>query len=202
LAGGVFAPRLWSIRRPAPDADELAALVDALRQAERPLVIAGGGVFYAGAGPALAALAAASGLPVAETHAGKGALPADAPGALGAIGVTGSAAANQAARVADVIVGLGTRLQDFTTGSRRLFAADARLFQVNLALHDLAKHGAQPVLGDAGVVVAALAQALRGWTVPPAGPRRPPAGRGTGMVRCARRSIARCRTATCPMTWR
>jgi 3D-(3,5/4)-trihydroxycyclohexane-1,2-dione acylhydrolase (decyclizing) len=124
-------------------------------------------VFYAGAGPALAALAAARGLPVAETHAGKGALPADAPGALGAIGVTGSAAANQAARVADVIVGLGTRLQDFTTGSRRLFAADARLFQVNLALHDLAKHGAQPVLGDAGVVVAALAQALRGWTVPP-----------------------------------
>lgn len=163
-----FATRLWPIRRPAPDAGELAALVDALRNAERPLVIAGGGVFYGGAGPALAALAQVSGLPVAETQAGKGALPADSPGALGAIGVTGSAAANQAARVADVIVGLGTRLQDFTTGSRRLFAADARLFQVNLALHDVAKHGAQPVLGDAGVVVDALAQALRGWTVPPA----------------------------------
>jgi 3D-(3,5/4)-trihydroxycyclohexane-1,2-dione acylhydrolase (decyclizing) len=89
--------------------------------------------------------------------------------ALGAIGVTGSAAANQAARVADVIVALGTRLQDFTTGSRRLFAADARLFQVNLALHDCAKHGAQPVLGDAGVVVDALAQRCADGRCRPAG---------------------------------
>lgn len=162
----LFAQRVWRRRRPAPDATELAGLVAALRHARSPLIVAGGGVLYARAEASLAALAAASGIPVAETQAGKGSLASDHPQALGAVGVTGTAAANAAAAAADVIVAIGTRLQDFTTGSRTLFAPDAALFQVNVALHDVAKHGAKPVLADAGVVVDALVEALAGWQAP------------------------------------
>lgn len=163
-----FHPRVWMPRRPAPDAGELAALVAALKGARAPLVVAGGGVLYAGAEAALAQLAAQTGLPVVETQAGKGALPASQSEALGAVGVTGTDAANQAAAAADVIVAVGTRLQDFTTGSRTLFAAQAQLFQVNVGLHDVAKHDARPVLADAGIVLEALVQALQGWRVPAA----------------------------------
>lgn len=163
----LFRERLWRRRRPAPDADELARLVRAVRGARAPLIIAGGGLLYARAEDALARLCAATGIPVAETQAGKSALAWDHPQALGAIGVTGTAAANAAAAEADVIIAIGTRLQDFTTGSRSLFAADARLFQVNIALHDAAKHDAEPVLGDAAIVIDALAEALSDWTIDP-----------------------------------
>ncbi|WP_037072779.1 3D-(3,5/4)-trihydroxycyclohexane-1,2-dione acylhydrolase (decyclizing) [Pseudoxanthomonas suwonensis] len=162
-----FAPRLWPTRRPQPDAAEFEALVTALRGAKRPLLVSGGGVLYSLAEGELAALAEATGLPVAETQAGKGALPWDHPRHLGSIGVTGSSAANAAAEAADVIVGIGTRLQDFTTGSRSLFP-QARLFQVNLQPFDAHKHGAQPVVGDARVVLAALRERLAGWMLPDA----------------------------------
>ncbi len=161
-----FRERLWRRRRPEPDRDELARLIAAVRGAKAPLIVAGGGVLYARAEATLAALAAATGIPVAETQAGKGALVWDHPQALGGIGVTGTAAANAAAAAADVIIAVGTRLQDFTTGSRTLFATDATLFQVNVALHDVARHDAEPVLGDAEMTLRALTDALKGWQVP------------------------------------
>lgn len=163
----LFRKRLWRRRRHAPDAGELADLVARIRAARAPLIVAGGGVLYARAEAALAAFAVATGVPVAETQAGKGALVWDHPQALGAIGVTGSDPANQAAAQADLILGIGTRLQDFTTGSRRLFAPGAVLAQVNVAVHDAGKHDALPVLGDAGVTLELLAEALAGWRVPP-----------------------------------
>ncbi|WP_146907096.1 3D-(3,5/4)-trihydroxycyclohexane-1,2-dione acylhydrolase (decyclizing) [Arenimonas daejeonensis] len=160
-----FAPRLWPERRQPADAGELDALVQALRGAKRPLLIAGGGVRYSLAEGALAALAESTGLSVAETQAGKGVLRWDHAQSLGSIGVTGSSAANAAARAADVVVAVGTRLQDFTTGSRSLFP-DARLFQVNVQVADAHKHGASPVLGDARLVLEALATRLADWMVP------------------------------------
>ena len=161
-----FEPRLWRQRRVRPDEAELDALVEAIRFAQRPLVVAGGGVLYSRAEPALASFASTAGIPVAETQAGKGALAWDHPQALGSIGVTGTSAANRAAREADLVIGIGTRLQDFTTGSRTLFGGT--LFQVNVAPADTVKHGAHGVLGDARAVVAALADRLRDWQTPTA----------------------------------
>jgi 3D-(3,5/4)-trihydroxycyclohexane-1,2-dione acylhydrolase (decyclizing) len=160
-----FERRLWPQRRIRPDQAELAALVEALRQAKRPLVVAGGGVLYAQAERQLAEFATAAGIPVAETQAGKGSLTWDHPFALGSIGVTGTSAANRAAEQADVVIGIGTRLQDFTTASRTLFAGK-RLFQVNVAGHDASKHDAEPVVGDAREALAELAAALKGWASP------------------------------------
>ncbi len=157
------------ITRTGPVPDRLDALVDAIRGAKRPLIVAGGGVRYSQAEAALAALAEASGIPVAETQAGKGALSWQHPRALGSIGVTGSTAANAAAQDADLIVGIGTRLQDFTTGSRSLFSQNAqarRLFQVNVQPFDAHKHGAEPVVGDALAVIESLSVRLRDWCVP------------------------------------
>ncbi|MDZ5645740.1 3D-(3,5/4)-trihydroxycyclohexane-1,2-dione acylhydrolase (decyclizing) [Nitrospirillum sp. BR 11828] len=162
-----FAPRLWRIRRAPADPYDLADLVVRIRAARRPLVIAGGGVLYAGAETLLAGLTAATGIPVAETQSGKGALPWDHPCNLGAIGVTGTGVANAAAAEADLVIGIGTRLQDFTTGSRALFQGAARtLVQVNVSAHDAAKQGAVGVVGDAAAVLAGLAPLLAGWRVP------------------------------------
>ena len=163
-----FERRVWRERRQLADAGELAALVSALKASKRPLIVAGGGVLYSQAEAALQALAEATGLPVAETQAGKGAFAWDHPNTLGSIGVTGSSAANAAADAADLNIGLGTRLQDFTTGSRSLFP-DRRLFQVNVQPFDAHKHGAEPVVGDALVVIEALSDALAGWRAPNAG---------------------------------
>jgi 3D-(3,5/4)-trihydroxycyclohexane-1,2-dione acylhydrolase (decyclizing) len=160
-----FARRLWRERRPGADAAEFAALVNALKAARHPLLVAGGGVLYSGAEAALAALVEATGLAVAETQAGKGALPWNHPGALGSIGVTGSSAANAAAARADLVVGIGTRLADFTTGSRSLFE-QAQKFQINVQPFDAHKHGAQAVLGDARTVLQALSAELAGWRAP------------------------------------
>ena len=150
-----FVQRVWRQRRVRPDVVELAALAQAIRSAERPLIVAGGGVLYARAEARLAAFTAATGIPVVETQAGKGALAWDHCQALGAVGVTGTSAANRAGEQADVVIGLGTRLQDFTTGSRTLFGG--RLFQVNVAAADGIKHGATPVVGDALAVLDELA---------------------------------------------
>jgi 3D-(3,5/4)-trihydroxycyclohexane-1,2-dione acylhydrolase (decyclizing) len=164
-------PRLHRIRAPEPDARELAEAAAALSRARRPLVIAGGGVKYAGAEGALAAFAEAHGLPVAETQAGKGSLAWDHPCNVGGIGVTGAASANALAAVADLVLAIGTRLQDFTTGSRALFP-QARLIGLNVAAFDAAKHGAQPLVADAGRGLAALGAALGGWRAPQGWTRR------------------------------
>ena len=163
-----FARHVWRERRQPADAGEFVALVEALKAAKRPLIVSGGGVLYSQAEAALQALAEATGLPVAETQAGKGAFAWDHPNTLGSIGVTGSSAANAAADAADLIVGIGTRLQDFTTGSRSLFP-DRKLFQVNVQPFDAHKHGADPVVGDALKVIEALSDALNGWRAPNAG---------------------------------
>ncbi|PQM28863.1 3D-(3,5/4)-trihydroxycyclohexane-1,2-dione acylhydrolase (decyclizing) [Sphingopyxis lindanitolerans] len=162
-----FAPRVWRRRRPRPDRAEFDGLVEALRVAKAPLIVAGGGVLYAQAEAVLADLAARTGIPVAETQAGKGALAWDHRQALGSIGVTGTSAANAAAEAADLIIGVGTRLQDFTTGSRTLFAGK-RLIQVNVAAPDAIKQGAEAVVGDARETLEALAETLADWQVDPA----------------------------------
>jgi 3D-(3,5/4)-trihydroxycyclohexane-1,2-dione acylhydrolase (decyclizing) len=174
---GFFARHLWHQRRPSPDADELAAAARALAAARAPLIIAGGGVLYAGATEALAAFAIAHGIPVAETQAGKGSLPDDHPLNLGAIGVTGTTAANQAAEAADVILAIGTRLQDFTSGSRALFRG--RLIGLNVQPMDAAKHDALPLVADARVGLTALGAALSGYRAPSGWPAQVQAWRVT-----------------------
>jgi 3D-(3,5/4)-trihydroxycyclohexane-1,2-dione acylhydrolase (decyclizing) len=159
-----FRRRVWSIRRAAADRREIEQLASSLKTARAPLIIAGGGVHYSGAEAQLAAFASSFGIPVAETQAGKGALPWDHPLNLGAIGVTGTSCANAAAAKADLVLGVGTRLQDFTSGSRALFSApDCRLVQINVAVYDAGKHPAATVVGDARDVLAALAHRLAGW---------------------------------------
>jgi 3D-(3,5/4)-trihydroxycyclohexane-1,2-dione acylhydrolase (decyclizing) len=164
-----FERRVWRIRAPRPDPRELVDLVALIKAAKRPLIVAGGGVLYARAEASLAALAYDAGLPVAETQGGKGSLAWDHPMNLGAVGVTGTTASVAASEEADLIIGVGTRLQDFTTGSRALFGAEGRkLVQINVAPHDAHKHGAVSVVGDARAVVEALAEALGGWRAPEA----------------------------------
>ncbi|MGG5809092.1 3D-(3,5/4)-trihydroxycyclohexane-1,2-dione acylhydrolase (decyclizing) [Falsiroseomonas sp. CW058] len=160
-----FRKRVWRPRAPEPDARELREAAALLREAKRPLAIAGGGVKYAGAEAALAEFARRHGIPVAETQAGKGSLAWNDPGNLGAIGVTGSAAANALAEQADVVLAVGTRLQDFTTGSRALFGK-ARLLALNVAAFDAHKHAAQPLVADAARGLAALTAALGRWSAP------------------------------------
>ncbi len=168
-----FEPRHWRIRAPQPDPHEIAELAGLLKAARSPLIVAGGGVLYSGAETALATFADATGIPVAETQAGKGALAWDHPRNLGAIGVTGSSAANAAAAEADLIVGVGTRLQDFTTGSRALFSAPSRkLAQINVTAFDAHKHGAIGVVADADAALAALTGLLPGWRAPEAWTRK------------------------------
>ncbi|MGH6718866.1 MAG: 3D-(3,5/4)-trihydroxycyclohexane-1,2-dione acylhydrolase (decyclizing) [Alphaproteobacteria bacterium] len=168
-----FAPRRHRIRRPGPDDAELAEAARRMSAAQRPLIIAGGGVHYAGATGALATFAATRGIPVAETQAGKGALPWSHPQAVGAIGVTGTAAANALAAEADCILAVGTRLGDFTTASRTLFGAlGPGLIQLNVASVDAAKHDATPLVADAGRGLLALDAALGAWRTSAAWTRR------------------------------
>ena len=159
-----FAERVHRIRRPGLDDAELAAAIETLKAAERPLLIAGGGVLYANASDRLARFAETHGVPVAETQAGKGSLRADHPNNVGSIGVTGGTAANMLVAEADVIIAVGTRLQDFITGSRALYMDHApRILGLNVARFDGAKHGAQSLIGDAGVALEALTAGLAGW---------------------------------------
>ncbi|WP_255406077.1 3D-(3,5/4)-trihydroxycyclohexane-1,2-dione acylhydrolase (decyclizing) [Novosphingobium sp. CF614] len=149
-----FKRKVWRIRRPAPDREEMDGLVAALRDARSPIIVAGGGVLYSGAERQLAGFAEKAGIPVVETQAGKGSLAWDHPFALGAVGVTGTSAANRAIETADLIIGMGTRLQDFTTGSRALVdGGRCRLVQVNVQPFDAAKHSALGVVGDARLVL-------------------------------------------------
>jgi 3D-(3,5/4)-trihydroxycyclohexane-1,2-dione acylhydrolase (decyclizing) len=159
-----FDERVHDIERPRADRATLLAALERLRAAKRPFIIAGGGVHYAGATAELAGFATAHGVPVAETQAGKGALPWDHPCNAGAIGVTGSSAANELLSHADLVLAIGTRLQDFTTGSGKLVPGlDARLVTINVARHDAIKRGALALRGDALATLEELAPALQGW---------------------------------------
>jgi 3D-(3,5/4)-trihydroxycyclohexane-1,2-dione acylhydrolase (decyclizing) len=161
-----FARRVHRLRRPVPDAQEVTAAATALRAAKAPFVILGGGVHYSQASDDIRSFLHQHNLPAAETQAGKGALTWDDPHNLGSIGVTGSAAANELAREADVILAIGTRLQDFTTGSWALFSANAKLIQLNVNGHDAWKHSAQPLIGDVRASLDALMLPLKGWQSP------------------------------------
>ena len=163
----LFAKHVWTIRAQPPDPREVDELVRLLKGARSPLLICGGGVLYSGAEAALAAFAQSTDIPIAETQGGKGAIQWNHPCNLGGIGVTGTSAANAAAAAADVVVGVGTRLQDFTTGSRALFDAPGRrVVQINVAAYDASKHGSIPVVGDAGAVIKILSERLSGWRAP------------------------------------
>ncbi|HEY2864625.1 MAG TPA: 3D-(3,5/4)-trihydroxycyclohexane-1,2-dione acylhydrolase (decyclizing) [Casimicrobiaceae bacterium] len=161
-----FAPEAILFRAQAPAEAELGRAAALLRSARKPLVVAGGGVLYGLAGTALAAFAHRHGVPVAETQGGKGALPWDHPLQLGAIGVTGSPAANDLAREADVVLAVGTRLSDFTTGSHSMFGG-ARLLSLNVNAFDALKWRAVELVGDAGLGLDALSRSLAPWQSDP-----------------------------------
>lgn len=161
-----FEPRLWTIPRPRPDRSALAKAVELLKTAKKPLIISGGGVRYSQAEQVLAQLAAMRGIPVVETIAGKGTLTHDHAVHAGPIGIVGSTSANALAADADVIIAVGTRLQDFTTGSWTAFSREARFISINAARFDATKHRALAVVGDARETVAELDAALGDWQAP------------------------------------
>lgn len=164
-----FAKKVHEVWRPVPPTEALQAAVALLRKARRPLIVAGGGVHYSDACVALQRFAEGTGIPVAVTQAGKGALLEDHSLGLGAVGVTGTQAANRLATDADVVLVVGTRLSDFTTASKTQFQhPNVRFISINVNAADAAKHGALSLLGDARATLAALGRALRGWSVPPA----------------------------------
>ncbi|WP_103531657.1 3D-(3,5/4)-trihydroxycyclohexane-1,2-dione acylhydrolase (decyclizing) [Streptomyces sp. SM11] len=166
-----FAERDWHVRRPAPDAFELEAAVRAVRSARRPLIVAGGGVRHSAAEETLAAFTAATRIPVASTQAGKGALRHDHPADVGGIGHTGTATADELARAADLVIGIGTRFSDFTTASGTLFAGpEVRFLHLNITGFDAHKLAALPLVADARAGLEALTAALagRGYRVDPA----------------------------------
>ncbi|MGR3872357.1 3D-(3,5/4)-trihydroxycyclohexane-1,2-dione acylhydrolase (decyclizing) [Streptomyces graminifolii] len=156
-----FAERTWHVRRPAADPAELAAAVRAVREAKRPLIVAGGGVHHSRAEAVLAEFAAATGIPVASTQAGKGSLNHDHPQDVGGIGHTGTATADELARLADLVIGIGTRYTDFTTASGTLFERPGvRFLNLNIGAHDGHKLAGQPLIADARSGLAALAGEL------------------------------------------
>ncbi|MGC7098501.1 3D-(3,5/4)-trihydroxycyclohexane-1,2-dione acylhydrolase (decyclizing) [Amycolatopsis lurida] len=159
-----FRRRFWHVGRPVPEPEALARAVDLLRAAKAPLIVAGGGVVYSEAEAQLRAFAEATGIPVADTHAGKGAVPWDHPCAVGGIGSTGTTAANALAAEADVILGIGTRYSDFTTASHTVFGNPA-FVNLNVARLDAAKHSGEMLLADARRGIEALHEALDGWQV-------------------------------------
>ena len=165
----LFQPRVWDIPRARPDAELLQRAAAWMRASERPLIIAGGGVLYSEASDTLRAFVEATGIPVSETKAGKGALPFDHPQVLGAVGFSGGTAANLVARDADLIIGIGTRYTDFTTASKTQFQnPKVRFININVAELDAYKHAALPLQGDARVVLEELAEAAAGYRVPTA----------------------------------
>ncbi|PTY07617.1 3D-(3,5/4)-trihydroxycyclohexane-1,2-dione acylhydrolase (decyclizing) [Opitutaceae bacterium EW11] len=162
-----FEKRVYEIERTLPTPERLKEAAALLRTAKRPLIVAGGGVHYSDACAALRTFAEATGIPVAVTQAGKGALLESHALALGGVGVTGTLAANRLAAEADVVVVVGTRLSDFTTASKTQFQnSEVRFVSINVNAFDAAKHGALPLVGDARAVLQALGRGIRGWKVP------------------------------------
>src|SRR4051812_10480250 len=157
--------RVWHVPRQLPDAAALRAAAAAIRNARRPLVVAGGGVIYSEATEALRALCEQTGIPVGETQAGKGSLPYDHPSNLGAVGATGTFAANRIAAEADLVIGIGTRYSDFTTASKTAFQnPDVTFVNINVAELDAAKHTAIALVADVRATLEQLAEALHGWS--------------------------------------
>jgi len=162
----LFTERTWYVARPLPEASIVDKAVDLLRSAQRPLIVAGGGVHYSRAEDALREFAERTGVPVAETQAGKGSLRYDHPQSAGAVGSTGSTAANALAREADVVIGIGTRYGDFTTASRTAFHnPDVRFVNINVARFDGGKHAGLPLVADAREALVSLGSALGDWSV-------------------------------------
>src|SRR5438552_547231 len=162
----LFEDRIWYIPRPEPEKQLLARAIEWIRASKKPLMIAGGGVLYSEAHEALARFAAETGIPVGETQAGKGSLPYNHPQNLGAMGVTGTFAANRVAREADLVIGIGTRYSDFTTASKTAWHnPKVKFININIAEFDANKHSALPIVADARAAITVLARALRGWKV-------------------------------------
>ena len=161
-----FDEKLHIIPRPRPDARKLANAVEKLKFAKRPLIIAGGGVKYSLAGQIIGDFAFRYGIPICETIAGKGVVIHDHPAYVGGIGVTGSSSANAMAAAADIILAVGTRLQDFTTGSWTTFAEDAQFISINTARWDAIKHRALDVVGDALETIHEIESGLGDWCAP------------------------------------
>ena len=169
-----FLPKVWRVRRPEPDAAELDGAIAAIRAAKAPVIVAGGGVIYSEAEETLAAFAGKHGIPVVETQGGKSALAHDHALNFGPVGVTGGAAANAVCAGADLVIGVGTRFQDFTTGSWSLFKNPARrLLSINVQPFDAAKHGAAGLVADAKVALERIGAALGAlrWDAPATGLR-------------------------------
>jgi 3D-(3,5/4)-trihydroxycyclohexane-1,2-dione acylhydrolase (decyclizing) len=162
----MFQKRVWLVRRPSPDRTSLVQAVETIRASRRPLIIAGGGVLYSGASQTLALFAAQTGIPVSETQAGKGSLAYDHPQCVGAMGATGTLAANRLAHGADLVVGVGTRYSDFTTASMTAFQdPQVRFVNINVAEFDAYKLAALPLVADARVALEGLGEALQGHHV-------------------------------------
>ena len=163
-----FEEKIWQIARPRASADQIEAAVKLLKTAKKPLILSGGGVRYSGAEQMLADFAVRFGIPIAETIAGKGGVVHNHSAYVGPIGIEGTDAAKTLAEGADVILAIGTRLQDFTTGSWTTFARDARFVNINTARFDAGKHRSVPVIGDALVTLQEISAALGDWSCPPA----------------------------------
>jgi 3D-(3,5/4)-trihydroxycyclohexane-1,2-dione acylhydrolase (decyclizing) len=156
-----FTPHVWHIRRPEPDQRELEAAIAAIRAAKKPLIVTGGGVLYSGAEATLATFARRHNIPMVETQAGKGAVDWEDPLHFGSPGVTGTACGNTLAAEADLVIGVGTRFQDFTTGSWTVFSAPGRkLLSINIHGYDAAKRGAQSLVSDAKVALEKISTAI------------------------------------------
>ncbi|GJF16322.1 3D-(3,5/4)-trihydroxycyclohexane-1,2-dione acylhydrolase (decyclizing) [Mycolicibacterium cyprinidarum] len=162
----LFAERTWHIARPLPERSVIARAAEVIRTARKPLIVAGGGVIYSDASMALAAFCEQTGIPVAVSQAGKGSLPYDHPQSVGAIGSTGTTAANALATEADVVIGIGTRYSDFTTASRTAFNnPDVRFVNINVASIDSVKQGGISVVADAREAIEALGVAVADYSV-------------------------------------
>ncbi len=184
LPDGFLEPRTWTIYRQPPAPDALARAAELIRAARRPLLVAGGGVIYSEALEALRALVDATGIPVAETMAGRGALVSEHPLSLGAIGATGTLAANRMAREADLVIGVGTRWSDFTTASHSAFQdPHVRFVNVNVASFDAAKHSGLPLLADARVALEQLRTRSPGTVPMPRGRSAPASSHARGRPR-------------------
>ncbi len=162
----LFAERTWHVARPLPERSVIARAAEVIRSARKPLIVAGGGVIYSGATEALAAFCEQTGIPVGQSQAGKGSLAYDHPQSVGAIGSTGTTAANALATEADVVIGIGTRYSDFTSASRTAFNnPDVRFVNVNVASLDSVKQGGVSVVSDAREAIEALGVALADYSV-------------------------------------
>lgn len=162
----LFEKRIWNIARPRPDIRALSRAIMLIRNAKRPMIVAGGGVIYSEACDALEKFVKQTGIPVAETFAGKGSLPYDNPHNLGAMGATGTEGANAISQEADVVIGIGTRYSDFTTASRTAFQNESvKFININITEFDALKHAALALTGDAKVIIESLTEALQDYHV-------------------------------------